>query len=242
LLDGAGFHCESSGALADSCTTDPLLRQWTRVSHPLTCGDGERAILASCWDAAGVRDIAYGQSLSAELCRSFLSNVRGDFEAHGFRSCPESAVDGLAHLWQGYLTHGRRQLAVLGSRVLLEPEIAFGFGRADLVAGRCLVDIKTAPDPSRHFHQWLNQVLGYVLLDWADILCLDTVAIYLGWQALLLSEPITSLLAASTSGSTPSLERLRVDFRSQIQADVDESVNVRMRHRYPPSPQVAPPA
>ena len=55
----------------------------------------------------------------------------------------------------------------------LEPEIAFGFGRADLVAGRCLVDIKTALDPSRYFEQWLNQVLGYALLDWADILCLE---------------------------------------------------------------------
>ena len=41
------------------------------------------------------------------------------------------------------------------------------------MAGRCLVDIKTALDPSRYFEQWLNQVLGYALLDWADILCLD---------------------------------------------------------------------
>jgi len=49
--------------------------------------DGERAIVASCWDATGVRDIAYGQSLSAELCRSVLINRRGDFAAYGFRSC-----------------------------------------------------------------------------------------------------------------------------------------------------------
>lgn len=242
LLEGAGFDCEDHhGSRADSGTTDPLLRQWTRVSHPLNCGEGERAILASCWDAAGVRDFAYGQSLSAELCRSVLIHRREDF---GFRPCPESAANGLACLWQGYLTHGRHQLMALGSRVFLEPEIAFGFGRADFVTGRCLVDIKTVLDPARYFEQWLNQVLGYALLDWADILCLDAVAIYLGWQVLLLREPITALLAASVPGATPSLEGLRADFRSLIQADVDGSFNARMRLRYPiPAiPSAAPPA
>lgn len=243
LLQGAGYSPGASH-LADSGTTDPLLRHWTRASHPLACGDEERAILASCWDAAGMREIAYGQSLSAELCRSILIHVRGDFAAAGSASFPESAVDGLVHLWQGYLAHGRRPLMALGSRVFLEPELALGLGRADLVAGRCLVDIKTALDPSRYFEQWLNQVLGYTLLDWANILCLDAVAIYLGWQALLLCEPITGLLAASVPGPTPALEGLRADFRSQIQPEVDESFNTRMRHRYPipPSPQITPSA
>jgi len=61
---------------------------------------------------------------------------------------------------------------------------------------------------------------------------------------LLISEPITTLFAASAPGATPSLEGLGTDFRSQIQADVDEFVNARMRLRYPipPSPWVAPPA
>jgi hypothetical protein len=132
----------------------------------------------------------------------------------------------------------------LGSRVLLEPEIAFGFGRADLVTGRCLVDMKTVLDPSRYLEQWLNQLLGYTLLDWADILCLNAVAIYLGWQVLLLREPITELLAASVPGATPSLEGLPADLRSLIQADVEGSFNVRMRLRYPiPAiPTAAPPA
>ena len=172
-----------------------------------------------------------------------ILHTRGDFAASGARSFPGPAIDGLAHLWQGYLTHGRRQLAALGDRVLLEPEIASGFGRADLVAGRCLVDVKTVLDPFRYFKQWLNQVLGYVLLDWANVLCLDAAGIYLGWQALLLSEPVTSILAASVPGPTPTLESLRADFRLQMQPEVDESLNARLRHRYPVphSPNAVPP-
>lgn len=46
---------------------------------------------------------------------------------------------------------------------------------------------------------------------------------------LLLCEPITALLAASVPGATPSLEGLRTDFRSLIQADVDGSFNARRR-------------
>jgi hypothetical protein len=112
-----------------------------------------------------VRDIAYGQSLSAELCRSVLSTdgetsrlTDSGLAGIGCR-CPGAPVAGLRN---------SRLPSVGGSLQpgFLEPEIAFRFGRADLVAGRCLVDIKTALDPSRYFEQWLNQVLGYALLDW----------------------------------------------------------------------------
>lgn len=70
---------------------------------------------------------------------------------------------------------------------------------------------------------WLNQVLAYALLDWSDALGVDTVAVYLGWQALLISETLAHVLAAATAGRTPTLEKLRADFRSAMQADIDES-------------------
>ena len=47
----------------------------------------------------------------------------------------------------------------------------------------------SSPFHSLHLEQWLNQLLCYVLLDSADIFCLDTLAVYLGWHALLLSDP-----------------------------------------------------
>jgi hypothetical protein len=124
--------------------------------------------------------------------------------------------------------------------VILAPELGGGYGVADLVIGRCLVEVKTAFDPATSMGGWLNQVLAYALLDWSDALGVNTIAVYLGWQALLVSESLTRVLAAATAGSTPSLERLRADFRSAMQADMDESFAVRMRQRYPPFVTPAP--
>ena len=81
---------------------------------------------------------------------------------------------------------------------------------------------------------WLNQVLAYALLDRSDALGVDTVAVYLGWQALLIAESLARVLAAATPGPTPSLNALRADFRTAMQADIGESFAVRMRKRYPP--------
>ena len=147
----------------------------------------------------------------------------------------DPATDGLAHLWKAYLAHGRRPFASLGSRrVILAPELCGGYGVADLVVGRCLVEVKAAFDPIPSIGDWLNQVLAYALLDWSDALGVDTVAVYLGWQALLVSDSLSRVLAAATRGPTPSLEELRADFRSAMQADIDESFAMRMRQRYPP--------
>lgn len=139
-------------------------------------------------------------------------------------------------LRKGYLAHGRRALAGLDSRrVILAPELGGGYGVADLVVGRCLVEVKAAFDPFASIGGWLNQVLGYALLDWSDALGVDTVAVYLGWQALLVSDSLASVLGAATPGPTPSLGSLRADFRTAMQADIDESFAARMRQRYPPS-------
>jgi hypothetical protein len=47
------------------------------------------------------------------------------------------------------LTHGRRQLVGLdSSRAILAPELGGGYGVADLVVGRCLIEVKTAFDPA----------------------------------------------------------------------------------------------
>jgi hypothetical protein len=112
----------------------------------------------------------------------------------------------------------------------------------DLVVGRCLIEVKTAFDPAMCMGHWLSQVLACALLDWGDALGVDTVAIYLGGQAQLVSESLTLVLAAATAGIAPTLEDLRADFRSAMQADVDESFAVRMRQRYPPFVTPAPQA
>jgi hypothetical protein len=60
------------------------------------------------------------------------------------------------------------------------------------------------------------------------------VALYLGWQGLLVHEPLATLLAASTHGATPAIADLRAEFWSQIRAETDNSLAARLRNRYPP--------
>jgi hypothetical protein len=81
---------------------------------------------------------------------------------------------------------------------------------------------------------WLNQVLAYALLDWSDALGVDTIAVYLGWQTLLVSESLTLRARRGNRLRTPSSAALRADFRSAMQGDLDKSFAMRMRQRYPP--------
>lgn len=246
LLDAAGFSPDES-PVAVTGTADPLLFDWRRVHQPVTCDDGQRAALAVCLEAAGMRNVTSAFSgRPAQARRLSLLQFRSEI-ARWHSEDPEGGserdrdLDGFAHLWEGYLAHGRRRLAGAGSgRVILAPELGGGYGVADLVVGRCLIEVKTAFDPAAAMGDWLNQVLAYALLDWSDALGVDTVAVYLGWQALLVSESLTRVLAAATTGRTPSLEDLRADFRSAMQADMDESFAMRMRQRYPPLVTPAP--
>jgi hypothetical protein len=95
------------------------------------------------------------------------------------------------------------------------------------------VEVKTALDPAASMVGWLNQVLGYALLDWSNALGVNTIAVYLWWRAQLLSESLARVLAAAPSGPAPSLEDLRAEFRAAMQTDIDESFATRMRQRYP---------
>ena len=152
-------------------------------------------------------------------------------------------LDAIAHLWEGHLAHGRRQLGDAGNGgVILAPERGGGYGVADLVVGRCLIEVKTVFDPAAAMGDWLDQVLAFALLDWSDALGVNNEAVYVGWRALLVSESLTRVAerAAATTGATPSLEGLRADFRSVMQADMDESFAMRMRQRYPPFVTPAP--
>ncbi|MEP7022593.1 MAG: hypothetical protein ABJB47_02020 [Actinomycetota bacterium] len=232
LLQAAGFSVAEWEILVDTGTADPLLVEWVRSSHPLALDEPGLAALAACWSAVLVDDPArLIEERAVRLRRSYLALVRRDMGL-GSETIRESpGVAASAHLWQGYLLHGRRQLASLGERVVVSPPMAGGFGVADLVVGRCLVEIKTVLDPAARFGEWLDQLLGYVLLDWFDVLHLDMVGVYLAWQAVFVGTPIAAVLATA-SGSSFALEGLRADFRQQIQADVDRTHEAILRRRY----------
>jgi hypothetical protein len=236
LLHGAGYSLAESELLADTGTVDPLLLEWTRSSRPIGLDDGQLAALAACCDAAQMHDLADPRNgYSVQLRRSVFAHRRTDLGREGEASTTADAtVRALAHLWKGYLRHGRLQFGSLGERVILAPELAAGFGIADLVVGRTLVEIKTVLEPARRFGPWLNQLLGYVLLDWFNTFQIDHVAVYLGWQAKLMTTSIIELLAAASRGKTPLLASLRADFRQAIQGDLDLTAENQLRRQYPP--------
>jgi hypothetical protein len=83
LLSAVGYSADGREDLADTGTTDPLLLDWRRVSHPIACGDDQQAVLTGCWDAAGMREVAHGTDAAVQLRRSPLAHVRGDMRRTG---------------------------------------------------------------------------------------------------------------------------------------------------------------
>lgn len=125
---------------------------------------------------------------------------------------------------------GRSALA-LGQPVVVSPEFAGGFERGDLVLGHTLVDVKTGTRPQEKLEEWHAQLLGYILLDHENNLELDTIAVYSGWQPMLLTYPITELLNNASTGPTPTLAALRDDFHAAIQPKIDGFAAWRLRQR-----------
>jgi hypothetical protein len=56
LLGAAGFSPDESPVAATG-TADPLLFDWRRVHQPVRCDDDQRAALAACLEAAGMRNV-----------------------------------------------------------------------------------------------------------------------------------------------------------------------------------------
>ncbi|MFI6901734.1 hypothetical protein ACIBKY_10770 [Nonomuraea sp. NPDC050394] len=235
LLRGAGFHPVTYDHLPDSHTTDPLLMDWTRLTNPAEGDDLQHAALDACLNAALMNDVdhALEGSSAARSRRAFFMQL------HSQQRQDEPALNGLAHLWANYLRYGRRPLSQLGKRVVLAPVLAPGFAKADIVIGWTLVDIKTVLDPSTYMDRWLDQLLGYTLLDRLNAFYLEHVALYLSWQSLLLSAPIAAVLATATRGPTPELHALRKTFDEALRPDLD-AAEARYLHKLYPAPQDAP--
>lgn len=125
----------------------------------------------------------------------------------------EEGAAALLVLWGRYRPAGRSSLRQLGTpvqaQVVLDDPVT-----ADLVCGRCLVDVKVYADPGlEDANEWLEQLLQYVITDYDDRHGFDRVAIYAGWQAVLLEEPLGALLAKVSGRDDVDLRTLRREFR-----------------------------
>jgi hypothetical protein len=240
LLTAAGFAPAEYDHMPPSGTTDPLLLAWSRVTSPTQCVDAtQRAALAVCVDAADVDELAHRlhATPAAQVRRSFFLTLR---DAGAFSADESHPVfRGLHHMWRGYLGHARAELKQLGERAIVSPSLAPGFATADLSIGRTLVEVKASTEPAQHLRVWMNQLLGYLLLDRFDIFCWDSIGAYLGWHATTVTVPVTNLLATASTGPTPALDHLRTEFHEVISQELDEAAMWYLRGRYPVTTQPA---
>lgn len=223
VLETAGF--EHLDHLADPETTDPLLQSWTRATRAHDISDHELDTLRSCLAIPTVSGLEQARAnISIETKRSLLHEGR---DGRPERSDDKDAMNGLIHLWRGYLRHGREPLlrraeeSLSSQKVKVAPILAPGFAKADLVVGRTLIDIKVWRKPAEYLHHALNQVLGYLLLDRLNLHRLQGVGLYLGWQGLLLTATVERLLSAATPRRTVDIAELREQFDLTMRDTLD---------------------
>ncbi|GAA0521630.1 hypothetical protein GCM10011581_12280 [Saccharopolyspora subtropica] len=221
LLTSVGMERKSGCASrAAGATSEPLLWEWERVpgNSESECVDEEKeqGALTTCLDLMEVSGLAHKHpDWSVERRRFwFITNT----EDRSLGEDPE-ARDALGKAWARYAGQARETFRDMGAPVLVAPEIAGGFGIADLVVGDALVEVKITTRPVPPVDEWLRQVLGYLLVDWDDVLGISTLVVYAGWQGVMLTCTVKELLAAASSGTTPRLAELREEFRAAVRPD-----------------------
>ncbi|WP_329793556.1 hypothetical protein V1227_17000 [Lentzea sp. DG1S-22] len=232
LLTAVGFEHAPVGALPANGTADPVLRHWKRARRSTDSAEDQSAAFLDCLALGSFRQPmhSWGTRRTVDERRSLFARMVTEAKDSDGNT---ELLDALKHCWTIYLERGRQALLELGEQVVVAPELAGGYGVADLVIGRTLVDVKLAVEPTdEDVAVWLRQLLGYVLLDRFDTFHLDAIAVYCGWHGELLTWPLSALLGSATSGPAPSLGRLRADFYEVLQDELDSYAAWRERERY----------
>ncbi len=85
---------------------------------------------------------------------------------------------------------------------------------ADMIAGRTLVEIKAAQNPTDKSKENLYQLLGYALLDYSDKFELEGLGLYFARYGVLVEWPMDAFLAEI--GAKRSLNQHRKEFQSLL--------------------------
>ena len=115
------------------------------------------------------------------------------------------------------------------SRIALNPTFSgstdVGGADADLILDDCLVEIKvTVKAEIQKLH--LYQLLGYVLLDYADEYALEKAGFYMARQGQLFNWPINELVERLTPDEAPTLQNLRLEFKELLDSSKAASFGV----------------
>lgn len=185
---------------------DPVRRRLVRA---------EEAWLARCCFALGLFEEVARAGLTRVIGFSPLLNPTLKLTAEELLACaPQDCVDDLVALSWGFFDALQPLLDAPG--VVLNPtftgSLLVGGADADLIVDRCLIEIKTTKTAT-FATEWLQQALGYTLLDLDDTYGIEAVAIYLSRQRLLLRWSLADLLGVTVGEVPPALATLRENFR-----------------------------
>jgi hypothetical protein len=193
-----------------------------RVQGPLLPGRprpdraAEHPLLAECWWLA-----CYEQLYRGGRCPP-LTNALGRLGPSAtaevlLEMTPKAVGEDLWRLTVALADRGYNQLAALGGPVTVAPLFVQAWADGDLVLARTLVEVKVTKHPLPLRDEWLNQLLGYVLLDHGDWYELEQVAVFLGRQARLVAWPLAELLSELTGDPRVTLAELRGEFRALLE-------------------------
>lgn len=145
-------------------------------------------------------------------------------------------IEAMASLWRTYTRDGRTNLLALGRPHIIRPVFDNAFAAGDLILGSTLIDVKVYVDPRDSLHQFLDQLLGYVLFDTADRFAIQAIGVYLGWQGMLLTLPLEEALRIGSGPQRFDLPAARRTFRSEIQPALERSWFYKYGKPGPPPP------
>ena len=101
--------------------------------------------------------------------------------------------------------------AICGTR--FDGSQAVGGADADVILGGTLYEVKTVKAPRDRLSRSVEQLLGYVLLDWNDRFRIERAGFYFSRQGKRMSWRLAPLIEEVTGHSRVTLEGLREDFR-----------------------------
>lgn len=91
-----------------------------------------------------------------------------------------------------------------------------GGAAADLISDGCLIDVKVTKRPELR-NTMLYQLLGYALLDYADLYRIREVGIYFSRQEKLVKWPLEGLISTMASHDAQTLGDLRESFKAHLE-------------------------
>ncbi len=210
----------SAGYSPGHGSPDARFDAWTKTPAAATVGP-DADLDRDVWFAASFAEhTRKARPANHEQWRGFYSLLR---RALLETDATVDVVDAMGALWLTYAQRGRQSLLALGHPRIIRPVFDDAFAVGDFVLGSTLVDVKVYVDPRASLHQFLDQLLGYVLFDDTDEFGIEAIGVYLGWQGRLLVTSLDEVWRTATGRRSFAPAAARRAFRAAVRPALERS-------------------